>query len=275
MPIGTSYGKTVVINQRVFVCAEQIVQIYDVKTNKWSTIPPSPYSRSGATIINDQLTLIGDTRSYRRTPTYKLVTWTGEEWLELYPPLHTARCSPGVLAIKDLVVVSGGEGADNKLVDTIEFLDIKNKKWIQSNLKLPQPLSYHHMALCGEYIYIYYLGGYFWRMNKKTFMASLTNNDVHHWEQLEKAPKYSSLLQYSTLPVLVGPKGIFIFEKKKWTQISKETSYADNCTASINGTAFLTIGGQLRGHYQKRAVLYDIAVEVSNLFNYKTNIIRY
>ena len=266
MPIGINLGKAVVHNQRVFVSGEsgeQIVQIYDVKTNKWSTLPPS-HSGSGATIINDQLTLIGG-RDTRGIPTSKLVTWTGEEWLELYPPIHTARYWPGVLAIGDLVIVSGGEvGCGN--VDTIEFLDIKNRKWIQSNLKLPQPLSLslslsrHHMALCGEYIYIYdWVNGYFWRMNKKNFMASLTKY-VHHWEELENAPDYSSLLQYSILPVLVGPSGIFIFKKKKWTQISKQTSFPLNCTASLNGTTFLTIGG---GHFRTRAVQYDIAVKVS------------
>ena len=196
------------------------------------------------------------------------MTLTGEEWLELYPPMHTARTWPGVLAIGDLVIVSGGCGADGRVLDTIEFLDIKNRKWIQSNLKLPRPLSAHHMVLCGEYIYVYW-DGYFWRMNKKNFMASLTIYDVHHWDELNKdapewdrlnAPKGSSLLQYSTLPVVVGPRGIFIFEKKEWTRISKETSFYNNCTASLNGTTFLTIGGGLG--YQTRAVQYDIAVEV-------------
>ena len=269
--IGTRSGKAVAINERVFVggvckntASDQIVQVYNVLTKKWSTLPPSPYSLSEATIIKDQLTLIGGWDTHGTAN--KLVTWTGEEWLELYPPMHTARQSPGVLAIGDLVIVSGGGGAyDNAGADTIEFLDINNRKWIKSNLKLPEPLSSHHMALCGEYIYIYNWNGYFWRMNKKNFMASLTNNEVHHWEELENAPKWSSLLQYSTLPVIVGEDGIFIFEKK-WTQISKETSYNFNCTASLNGTTFLTIGGE----YQTRAVQYDIAVEVSNLFNYKT-----
>ena len=266
MPIGTKFGKAVVHKQRVFVCGEERVQIYDVKANKWSTVPPSPYSLSRATIIKDQLTLIGGEDTH--IPTNKLLTWTGEEWLELYPPMHTARYHPGVLAIGDLIIVSGG--VNNKQLDTIEFLDIKNRMWTQSNLKFPRPLSEHHMALCGEYIYIYHWFGYFWRMNKKNFMASLTNNDVHHWEQLENAPQLSSLLQYSTLPVLVGPNGIFIFEKKKWTRIGEETSYYNNCTASLNGTTFLTIGGREGGQYKTRAVQYDIVVKVSNLFNYKT-----
>ena len=97
-------------------------------------------------------------------------------------------------------------------------------------------------------------------------MASLTTND-DHWEELEEAPERSSLLQYSTLPVVVGPDGIFIFEKK-WTQISKETSYLNTCTASLNATTFLTIGGgheeyktrEKIGEFQTRAVKY-IAVE--------------
>ena len=173
--------------------------------------------------------------------------------------MHTARSSPSVLVFEDLVIVSGGVGEDEEEVDTIEFLDIKNRKWIQSNLKLPRPLSSHHIALCGEYIYIYYWEGYFWRMNQKNFMVSLTTNDVHHWEELEDAPEDSSLLQYSTLPVLVGPRGIFIFEKN-WTQISEVKSHRNTCTASLNRTTFLTFGVE----YQTRAVQYDIAV--SNLY---------
>ena len=279
--IATRYGKAVVLNERVFVyggecedaASERIVQVYNVLTKKWSTLPPSPYSRSGATIIKDQLTLIGGVDTHRTHLTSKLVTWTGEKWLELYPPMNTARYTPVVLAIGDLVIVSGGGGygrADYREVDTIEFLDIKTKKWIQSNLKLPQPLSEHHMALCGEYIYIYNYNGYFWRMNMKNFMASLTNNDVHHWERLAYAPGGMSLLQYSTLPVVVGPKGIHIFEEKYWTLISKELTYHFNCTASLNGTTFLTISGGGIGQFETRALQYDIAVKVSNLFNYKT-----
>ena len=271
MLTATSHAKALAHLPSVFVYgggygAKQ-VQVYNVQNTKWSTLPRPPHSHSGAAIIGNQFTLIGG-RDTRLSSTNDLVTWTGKEWKVLYPPMHTARYLPGVLAFEDLVIVSGGRGADFRQVDTIEFLDVNKRIWIQSNLKLPRPLSLHHMSLCGEYIYIYdyYWGsGYFWRMNKKNFMASLTTNDEHHWEQLENAPQDSSLLQYSTLPVVVGPKGIFIFEKKKWTRISEETSYDGTCTASLNGTTFLTFGGSGGGNYQKRAVQYDIAVKVSKL----------
>ena len=273
---GTSLAKALVHLPSIFVygglyggTSEQ-VQVYNVNNTKWSTLPRPPHSHNGAAIIGNQFTLIGG-RDTRRTPTNDLVTWTGKEWKVLYPPMHTARAFPGVLAFGDLIIVSGG-GAGSKVVDTIEFLDVNKRIWIQSNLKLPEPLFIHHkmsLALCGEYIYIYnYNIGYFWRMNKKNFMASLTTNDEHHWEQLEYAPLFSSLLQYSTLPVIVGPEGIFIFEKKKWTRISEETSYHYPCTASLNGTTFLTFGGfggGLLGEGQTRAVQYDIAVKVSKL----------
>ena len=273
MLTATSSAKALAHLQSVFVYGgiEEQVQVYDVRNNKWSTLPRPPHSYNGAAIIGNQFTLIGGEVSHR-IPTNKLVMWTGKEWQVLYPPMHTARSNPGVLAIGDLVIVSGGRGVNDR-VDTIEFLDINKRIWIQSNLKLPLPLSLHHMAMCGEYIYIYHYwdNGYFWRMNKKNFMASLTTNEVHHWEQLENAPMNSSLLQYSTLPVLVGPEGIFIFEKK-WTRISEETSYYNTCTASLNGTTFLTFGGSrgisLFGEFQTRAVQYDIAVKVNNLFKF-------
>ena len=263
MLFGTCYAKALVHLQSVFVyggIGEEHVQVYDVRNPKWSALPRPPHYNSGAAILRNQFTLIGgeDTRG----TTNDLVTWTGKEWKVLYPPMHTARFLPGVLAFEDLVIVSGGRAG----VDTIEFLDVTKRIWIQSNLKLPGSLLRHQMSLCGEYIYIYNWNGYFWRMNKKNFMASLTTNDEHHWERLENAPEWSSLLQYSTLPVLVGPRGIFIFEeKKKWTRISEETSYTYTCTASLNGTTFLTIGGIKGGEHQTRAVQYDIAVKVSKL----------
>ena len=275
MLTAVSFSKALVHLPSVFVYGgtEEQVQVYNIKNTKWSTLPRPPHSESGAAIIGNQFTLIGG-RDTRGIPTNNLVTWTGKEWKVLYPPMHTARAFPSVLAIGDLVIVSGGEGRGE---DTIEFLDVNKRIWIQSNLKLPQPLAHHQMSLCGEYIYIYWDNyyiydyyGYFCRMNKKNFMASLTTNDEHHWEELEDAPEASSLLQYSTLPVLVGPIGIFIFEKKKWTRISEETSYHFTCTASLNGTTFLTFGGSkgFGGGYQTRAVQYDIAVKVSKLFKY-------
>ena len=265
---GTSDAKALAHLPSVFVYGgtSEKVQVYDVKNTKWSRLPRPPHSESGAAIIGNQFTLIGGQDTHRTTN--KLVTWTGKKWKVLYPPMHTARSRPGVLAIGDLIIVSGGDRADGETVDTIEVLDVNKRIWIQSNLKLPLPLlSDNHMslALCGEYIYIYYYSGYFWRMNKKNFMASLTTNDKHHWEHLEKAPWGSSLLQYSTLPVIVGPYGIFIFEKKKWTRVSEETSYDYPCTASLNGTTFLTFGGSEGFGDQTRAVQYDIAVKVSKL----------
>ena len=268
----TSSAKALAHLQSVFVFGdvfgskqniEEQVQVYNVNNTKWSTLPRPPHSESGAAILGNQFTLIGGRDTHLRT-TNDLVTWTGKEWKILYPPMYTARSRPSVLAFGDLVIVSGGVGADG-LVDTIEFLDVNKRIWIQSNLKPPEPSYNHHMSLCGEYIYIYYFNGYFCRMNKKNFMASLTTNDEHHWEQLENAPEGSSLLQSSTLPVLVGPYGIFIFEKKKWTRISEEPSYHYPCTASLNGTTFLTFGGSGRGEHQTRAVQYDIAVKVSKL----------
>ena len=273
MPFRTAFAKGLSHYPQVYIyggicedkASEQTVLVYDVLMKNWSKLP-TPCSCSGAAIIGNQFTLIGG-KDTRGTPSNKLLTWTGKVWQKVYPPMHTARSMPGVLAIKDLVIVSGGIGADGKEVDTIEFLDIKNRKWIQSNLKLPQPVSRHHMALCGKCIYIYHWDkGYFWRMKKKNFMASLTNNYVHryHWEEHD-APVSSSLLQYSTLPVLVSESGVIILAKK-WTHFSEETSYRNTCTASLNGTTFLIFGGyQRRGGYQTRAVQYDIAVEVSKL----------
>ena len=268
MQYGTSFAKAIQHNNKIYVCGgsyaedslKQIVQVYNALKKEWSQLPPSQAS-SGIAVIEEQPTLIGgwDTRNFL---TNKLMTWTGKEWQELYPPMHTARFCPGVLAIEDFVIVSGGADANGRFIDTIEFFNIQNRKWIQSNLKLPLPLYQHYMVLCGEYIYIYHENGYFWRMNKKDFMASLTSlKPLQEWERLENAPKDGSLLSLSMQPVLVGPSGIFTYDKK-WTRISEVTSYHYACTASLNEKTFLTFGGKRKGEYQTSAVQYDI-VEVS------------
>ena len=274
MLIGTGFAKALTHGNKVYVCggackervSQQIVQEYNILKKKWSKLPLLSHTLSAVAIIDKQLTLIGG-RDIRGTLTRKLLTWTGKVWLELYPPMHTARYYPGVLAIEHFVIVSGGKGAErsSRSVDTLEFLDIKNKKWIQSNLKLPRPLALHQMALCGDYIYIYF-NVYFYRMNKMDFMASLTSLKpvAQEWERLENAPKSSSLLSLSMQPVLVGPSGIFTYDTK-WTRISEVTSFGNACSASLNEKTFLTFGGKGEGEYQTSAVQYNIVVEVSIL----------
>ena len=270
MLFGTHLAKAIPHINKIYVCGgsdrgsslQEFVQVYNALKNEWSKLPPS-HASSGIAVIEKQLTLIGgwDTRNYL---TNKLMTWTGKEWQELYPPMHTARFCPGVLAIGDLVIVSGGADKYGGYIDTIEVFDIQNRKWIQSNLRLPLPLYQHHMAFSGEHIYIYnWDDGYFWRINKKDFMAFLTSLKpvAQEWEKLEDAPKNSSLLSLSMQPLLVGPSGIFIYEKK-WTRISEVTSYDNAFTASLNEKTFFTFGGEVKGEKQTIAVQYDI-VEVS------------
>ena len=266
MQFGMAWAKAIPHNNKIYVCGDSsvgslhnIVQVYNTLKKEWSQLPPS-HASSRAAIVEEQLTLIGGYINHYLTN--KLMTWTGKEWQELYPPMHTARFYPAVLAIEDFLIVSGGADKNGKPKDQIESFDIKNRKWIQSNLKLPRPLVLHHMALCGEYIYIYHSDHGFWRMNKKDFMASLTSlKPLQEWEKLEDAPKNSSLLSLSKQPLLVGPSGIFTYEKK-WTQISEVTSYDHACTASLNEKTFFTFGGKVGNEHQTTAVQYDI-VEVS------------
>ena len=128
MLFGTSFARALAHLPSVFVYGgiEKQVQVYNVKNTKWSTLPRPPHSLNGAAIIGNQFTLIGGRDTHRRT-TNDLVTWTGKEWKVLYPPMHTARSDPGVLAIGDLVIVSGGGGGGT---DTIEFLDVNKRIWI-------------------------------------------------------------------------------------------------------------------------------------------------
>ena len=122
---------------------------YEYSTEKWSDLPPCPYSDSGLAITDSELTTVGglDDRYY---PTNKLFTLGQRKWVKKYPPMNTVRDRPAVVSTSDgdyLVVIGGYIGRDGWTA-TVELFQVKNRRWHKLT-DLPQPLSNPSATICG------------------------------------------------------------------------------------------------------------------------------
>ena len=81
-------------------------------------------------------------------------------------PMPTRRSRPAVISHDSLLLVTGGVAEDvSTVLNTTYVLDLTTMKWsTPEGLNFPIPLWGHHLALCGEYVYL--VGGvlvYPWR----------------------------------------------------------------------------------------------------------------
>ena len=127
-----------------------LVYRYQLSTEKWEELPPSPYLNSGLVIIDGELTAVGgDDGSYH---TNKLFTLRQGQWVEHYPPMNTARSDTAVVNTSDgnYIVVIGGDVGWRYYTyiyvivwtATVELFHVRSRRWYElTNLPqdLPQP----------------------------------------------------------------------------------------------------------------------------------------
>ena len=121
---------------------------YQYSTEKWTDLPPCPYSDYGLAVIDSKLTTVGgrDDRYY----TNKLFTLRQRKWVEKYPPMNTVRSRPAVVSTSDgdyLIVIGGWDGG--RRTATVELFQVKNRRWHKLT-DLPQPLPNPSATICGD-----------------------------------------------------------------------------------------------------------------------------
>ena len=106
---------------------------YECSTEKWTELPSCPYGSSGLAIIDSELTTVGGRDGAGRTN--RLFTLRHGKWVEVYPPMNTARSIPAVVSTSDgdyLIAVGGyvryaavtatvEPSAEQKMVQTSRF----------------------------------------------------------------------------------------------------------------------------------------------------------
>ena len=174
MPIKAESFAATIHNSKVYISALYIdgndkpifpVLVYSTNELKWSTLPEQELLAAIA-VLNNHVTLIGgrdiSTRRYKwdmstMKVTNTLSTWYEKEgrWKQVLPPMPTGRARPAVISHNNLLLVTGGVTEDNSVLNTTDVLDLTTMKWsTPEGLNLPVPLWAHHLALCGEYLYL-------------------------------------------------------------------------------------------------------------------------
>ena len=132
-------------------------------------LPSCPYLFSGLAIIDSELTTVGGLdRAGRRTN--RLFTLRQGKWVELYPPINTARSSPAVVSTSDGDYRIAIGGFDSGWTATVELFQVKSKRWYKLT-DLP-PRGYRDRrgkggqldVVCGTGLYR--LGGTFLGLNQ-------------------------------------------------------------------------------------------------------------
>ena len=204
------------------------VLVYSTDEHKWSTLPEQQYG-SAIAVVNEHITLIGGRDVSTRKVTNTLSTWYEEEgqWKPVLPPVPTGRFCPTVISHDNLLLVAGGLAEDiYTVLNTTDVLDLTTMKWTTAQgLSLPIPLLGHHLALCGEYLYL--VGGFM----------------VHHEQSAKDNNSQAWRVKWSDVKQTAAPQHSQP-QRGVWTRIA-DTSTLRPTAASCGGTLY-TVGGATR-----------------------------
>ena len=234
MPMGAASYAATIHNSKVYICAFykdgngkpiSPVLVYSTNELKWSTLP-SQQSGAAIAVANKHVTLIGGQDVSTGKVTNTLSTWYEEEgqWKQVLPQMPTGRARPAVICHANFLLVTGGLAEDGSTVlNTTDVLDLTTMKWsTPEGLNLPVPLWGHHLALCGEYLYL--VGG----MNVFP-MQSTKDFNSQAWRA-----KWSDVKQ-SAAPQHYQP------QRDVWTQISDPPTLCPT-PISCGGTLYTVSG---------------------------------
>ena len=239
MPMGASSNAATINNSKVYISAfgkdgngkpVSPVLVYSTNELKWSTLPEQQQQHGAAiAVLNNRVTLIGGWNVSTGKVTGTLFTWYEEEglWKQVLPPMPTGRFSPVVISHDNLLLVTGGVAEDySTVLNTTDVLDLATMKWTSpEGLNLPVPLQLHHLALCGEYLYL--VGGV-----KVYPVQSQKDYNSQAWRA-----KWSNVKQTAAPQHSHSQRGV-------WTQIADPPTLRPT-TVSCGGTLY-TIGGRTR-----------------------------
>ena len=229
---------------------------YECSTEEWMELPSCPYYNSGLAIIDSELTTVGgwDIADH---PTNRLFTLLRQRvWVEIYPPMNTARYCHAVVSTSDgdYLIVIGGYGSGKWWSATVELLHVQKKKWYKLT-HLPQPLPVPSATICGDTLHV--IGsnddGY------SCSLQSLPSNDrpitsplTLSWKPLPPLPVTESTVATlcGQLVLIGGIQGgslvnsIHQLVEGQWVEIGSMTSVRRWCLAvSPSPDRILIVGG--------------------------------
>ena len=214
---------------------------YECSTEKWMELPSCPYHDSGLAIIDSELTTVGGWVIAHCTN--ELFTLRQGKWVEVYPPMNTARFDPAVVSTSDgdYLIVIGGRGSEGETA-TVELFRVESKRWYVLT-DLPQPLPLPSATICGDQLHVIGTD----REGYSCSLQSLPSNDrpitsplTLSWKPLPPLP-----VKNSTVATLCGQLVLIGGEQGVWP--------ANSIHQLVEGQ-WVEIGSMARGRYWCLAV---------------------
>ena len=287
LPNPIANATAVLIGRNVYIAgggaldfrSAQIVQVYNIDTRKWSTLPPAPQCYCEAIAININLVLIGGVESSTAKTTNMASKWLVEEekWTQTIPPMSTRRLRPGVLLLKNYLFVFGGRGEDKEtLLDSFEVLNVEENQWSIGRGLLPQPLFGFRLGVYGDAVILtsVWIGTITpttksWKIPVHVLEDSVTNSSSQpiQWTPIANTPyKSSSLLTNSKQPVLVGgseggqpTKDISLYTPNRWEIVDHLSEPRIRpAVVAISDTSFMVFGGHTNPKHTRQSLLKSV-----------------
>ena len=228
---------------------------YECSTEEWTELPSCPYKNSGLAIIDSELTTVGgwDRADH---PTNRLFTLRRGKWVEVYPPMNTARTIPAVVSTSDgdYHIAIGGSVSDDDETATVELFQVKSRRWYKLT-DLPQPLLGPSATICGDLLHVIGDDGDGYSCS----LQSLPSNDrpitsplTLSWEPLPPLPvRWLTAATLCGQLVLIGGwqglssvNSIHQLVEGQWVEIGSMTSGRRWCLAvSPSPDRILIVGG--------------------------------
>jgi len=127
---------------------------YNPEKDDWSKLPECPQIDFGLAVINNILTAVGGEVDGQYTN--HLSSFSGGEWVTVFPPMPTKRCEAAVISAQNYLIAVGGYGVGGDL-STVEVMDMNTLEWYTA-ASLPEPVYDMSATVCGGRLYL--LGGW-------------------------------------------------------------------------------------------------------------------
>ena len=129
------------------------------KINEWETLPEeAPQYYAASVVINHELVLIGGIDDSDSTCSRLLSTYdfNAKAWVEVLPPLPSARSAAAATTWGDYLFVIGGINQSGKFMDTVQVLHLPSLQW-STVLPLPCPIAGASILVYRSRLYV--MGG--------------------------------------------------------------------------------------------------------------------